>query len=305
MASTQNTSPRRWYAEEIRWSAGITDERIIRAFERVPREDFLPPGPWLFSTAMIPEQFRETRDADPFHLYHNVVVAIDAARDLSTALPSYMAAILEHSGVTPGARVCQIGVGLGYYTAIIAEIVDTAGTVFALEIDGALADQARANLTSYRNVECVTADGSSHPLQPETFDTVIVNAGVSNIQRSWLQSLCDGGRLIVPLIFSDEEPGQIARITRCGDRFRVEFILDTMVYPCSGSYDTESAKRLRQAVEVFGWYSDTELRLDTTYADDSAWIVTPSYWISMVEFADTPAPVPSTEEIATSRSLKL
>jgi protein-L-isoaspartate(D-aspartate) O-methyltransferase len=304
MASGQNQTLRQWYAEEIRWSSGTTDERIIRAFERVPREDFLPSGPWLFSTAMIPEQFRETRDADLCNLYHNVVVAIDVARDLNTALPSYMAAILEHANLTPGDRVCQVGAGLGYYSAIIAEIVGEAGTVLALEIDSELAIQARANLASYRNVECISADGSAHPLYQDSFDSIIVNAGVSSIQHSWLKSLRDGGRLIVPLIFSEEEPGQMARIMRLGDRFRVEFVMDTMVYPCSGSYDRVSATSLRQAVEVFGWYSDTELRLDIENADESAWIVTPTYWISMIEFAHVRGALHFLEDASTDRGPK-
>jgi protein-L-isoaspartate(D-aspartate) O-methyltransferase len=284
MGSGSNQTLRQWYAEEIRWSSGISDERIIRAFERVPREDFLPNGPWFFSTAMMPEQFRKTRDADPCNLYHNVVVAIDVARDLNTALPSYMAAVLGHANLTPGDRVCQVGAGLGYYSAIIAEIVGEAGTVLALEIDSELAMQARANLASYPNTECISADGSSHSLPPRAFDAVIVNAGVSHIQQSWLYSLCDGGRLIVPLMFSEEELGQVARITRIGDRFRVEFVMDTMVYPCVGSCTDEHSANLRQSVETFGWYSDSELRLDVDSADVSAWIVTPIYWISMIEF---------------------
>lgn len=283
MASTRLQELREWYADEIRWSAGISDERIVRAFQRVPRENFLPSGPWLFATAMTPEPFRETSDADPRHLYHNVVVAIDSARDLSTALPSYMATLLEHAGLTPGARVAHIGAGLGYYTALIAEIVGDTGSVMALELDSELASQTQTNLAPYSNACCLCADGSSYPLARDSFDVVVVSAGASQLQLSWLDSLRDGGRLVVPLVFSDEEPGQVARAMRYGDRFHVEFVMDAIVYPCHGSDDRCYAEILREAVETFGWYSNSELRFDVEYADDSAWLVTPTYWISMIE----------------------
>ncbi len=283
MASKRLQELREWYADEIKWTAGISDDRIVRAFQRVPREDFLPPGPWLLSTAMIPEPFRETPDADPRHLYHNVVVAIDAAQDLSSALPSYMAALLDHAGIAHGARVAHIGAGLGYYTALIAEIVRDAGSVVALELDSELASQARTNLASYSNASCLCGDGSSYPLPRQSFDVVVVSAGASQLQLSWLDSLGEGGRLVVPLVFSDEEPGQVARITRHGDRFEVEFMMDAFVYPCHGSDDQIYADSLREAVETYGWYSNSELRLDVESADDSAWLVTSTYWISMIE----------------------
>src|SRR5262245_30957930 len=38
---------RRAYAEEIRAVADIRCEALIEALARVPREDFLGPGPWL------------------------------------------------------------------------------------------------------------------------------------------------------------------------------------------------------------------------------------------------------------------
>jgi hypothetical protein len=34
---------------------------------------------------------------------------------------------------------------------------------------------------------------------------------------------------------------------------------------------------------MYGWYTNSELRLDLEKVDDSAWLVTPNYWISMTE----------------------
>jgi protein-L-isoaspartate(D-aspartate) O-methyltransferase len=202
-----------------------------------------------------------------------------------------MAAILEYAGLTPGARVAHVGAGLGYYTALIAEIAGEAGSVVALELESELASRARTNLASYSNARCVCADGSSYQLPQNSFDVVVVSAGASQLQLTWLKSLRDGGRLVVPLVFSNDEPGQVARVTRHGDRFHVEFVMDAIVYPCQGSDEQTYADRLREAVETFGWYSNTELRLDLENTDDSAWLITSTYWISMIERDTTGDPV--------------
>src|ERR1700745_1013667 len=42
---------RRFYAEEIRYAANLSTPALIEAFARVPRENFLGPGPWKIAGA--------------------------------------------------------------------------------------------------------------------------------------------------------------------------------------------------------------------------------------------------------------
>src|SRR5918911_137812 len=91
---------RRFYAEEVRAVANVQNEALAEAFARVRREDYLGPGPWQIVTpeswlvrAQGPsgagvEGYRTMPDADPRHLYHNVLVAIDAARRLNNGQAS-------------------------------------------------------------------------------------------------------------------------------------------------------------------------------------------------------------------------
>jgi len=73
---------RRWYAEEVSSSANLQSERLVKAFATVPREDFLGPGPWhIVGEQQFVREYIRTSDADPRHLYHNVLVAIDAGRN--------------------------------------------------------------------------------------------------------------------------------------------------------------------------------------------------------------------------------
>ena len=68
---------RRDFAEEVMSVAGIDSPRLLEAFARVPREQFLGPGPW---DILVLEEggpaYRRTPDADPVHVNRNVVVAL-------------------------------------------------------------------------------------------------------------------------------------------------------------------------------------------------------------------------------------
>ena len=277
---------RRWYSDEVRWASGISDDRIISAFASVPRESFLSHGPWYLSTGMMTENYHLTSDDAVHHLYHNVMVAIDPERDLNTALPSSMARVLESASIAIGAKVAQIGPGLGYYSAILAHLVGPTGSVLAIEIEASLAKQCQKNLASYANITCVNADGAAYPFEGNSLDVLLVHGATTHIPRGWLDSLNDGGRLIVCLSYASDEPGQVARITRQGNGFLVEFIQEVFAYPCVGANDESCAEALRAGVEMYGWYTNSELRLDLEHIDESAWVVTPNYWISMTERFD-------------------
>jgi protein-L-isoaspartate(D-aspartate) O-methyltransferase len=86
---------RRFYSEEIKFTANISSPALIEAFARVPREKFLGPGPWriasaeqralattgLFEVTYVPID-------DPRHVYHDVLIALDETRNLNNGQPS-------------------------------------------------------------------------------------------------------------------------------------------------------------------------------------------------------------------------
>ena len=55
--------------------------------------------------------------------------------------------LLDKVKVGRGERVLHLGCGMGYYTAILAELGGPEGAVLALEIDAPLAGTAREALT--------------------------------------------------------------------------------------------------------------------------------------------------------------
>src|SRR5262249_33596978 len=128
------TLQRRFFAEEVQMVANLKTARLVDAFARVPRERFLRPGPWLirgegdFAGGNVA---RPTPDADPRHVQHNVVVAIDPSRQLFNGMPSALGTWIDALALQPGDRVLHVGCGLGYYTALMAHCVGESGRVLA------------------------------------------------------------------------------------------------------------------------------------------------------------------------------
>src|SRR6185503_9309241 len=99
---------RHYYAEELRAVADLQSEALVRAFAKVPREHFLGPGPWqVFSPGS--ETDWTTKDADPRHLYHNLLVVIDAERHLNNGYPSFLAFLIDELQLKAGEHVVHIG----------------------------------------------------------------------------------------------------------------------------------------------------------------------------------------------------
>jgi protein-L-isoaspartate(D-aspartate) O-methyltransferase len=260
---------RRHYAEEVRFAAALRSEAIVRAFAAVPRERFLGPGPWLISSGRD-GAYWATPDADPVHLYHNVLVAIDPARGLNNGQPSFWAQLYDGLGLEPGEAVCQIGAGTGYYTAILAEIVGPAGRVAAAEIDPTLADRARRSLADRPNVELATGDGLAPA--PSSFDAVIVSAGAGRVPAVWLEALRPGGRLLVPLT-NELGAGTVFQITRIeDDSYAAEAVGPVMIYPCEGTRDAASTRALARALQQGGQRFVRTLRRDAHERDRTCWL---------------------------------
>ena len=192
------TDRRRFYAEEIEAISNLRTTALVEALATTPRERFLGPGPWTIrGETDLQAAPRATPSADPCHLYHNLAVAIDPARQLFNGAPGLLAMTIDRLGLLPGHRVLHIGAGTGYYTALIGACVGRDGTVVAIEVDEPLATRARANLATMPWIDVRHGDGAA--ALGESFDAILVNAGVSHPLDVWLDALAAGGRLIVPL----------------------------------------------------------------------------------------------------------
>jgi protein-L-isoaspartate(D-aspartate) O-methyltransferase len=264
---------RQFYAEELRAVANIQSEALVQAFAKVPREHFLGPGPWLvFSPGS--EVDWTTPDADPSRLYHNLLVVIDAERQLNNGCPSFLALLIDELQLKSGEHVVHIGCGPGYYTAVMAEVVGAKGHVTAIEIDSELARRAQSNLSYLPHVTVIEGDGCEKATGP--CDAILVNAGATHPRSIWLDSLRQGGRMILPLTITDDTDrggrGHVLKITRQPAGFTASFISGVGIFPCIGGRDDELNQQLKEAFKRGDAKSVQSLRLEGHESTDSCWL---------------------------------
>lgn len=241
---------RRFYAEEIRAVASLTQVRLVDAFARVPREKFLGPAPWQVAGELYMQPGNQREVNDPRDVYHNVVVALKRSQNLNNGQPSALASWISALCLAEGHRVFHVGCGTGYYTAILAEVVGPAGAVIAAEVDSELAAQATANLVLYSNVIVHSGDGAT--VDPGLCDAILINAGVTHPHAAWLSSLKNGGRMVLPLTVAmspEIGKGLMVRVTRQGDRFRAEVVSMVAIYSSPSVRDPGIEPLLNKAFE--------------------------------------------------------
>jgi protein-L-isoaspartate(D-aspartate) O-methyltransferase len=262
---------RRFYADEIRFVANLSSTELVEAFARVPREKFLGEGPWqvgapelrALAAAGLGEAAYVTVD-DPRQLYHNVVVVIDAARDINNGQPSALARWISALDLKAGDRVFHLGCGTGYYTAIMAEVVGAGGSVTACEVDADLAARARENLSAYKQVQVHAGDGAA--FDPGECDAMLINAGVTHPHPLWLERLSEGGRLVLPFTIATSQTigaGLMTRIVREQGGYAARGITPVGIFSCISLRDAEMEAQLKKALMTQTLLTVKSLRLDS------------------------------------------
>jgi protein-L-isoaspartate(D-aspartate) O-methyltransferase len=275
---------RRWFAEELRHTAHVRSASVVEAFATVPREHFAGPGPWRILSPMHLAEYWTTEDADPRHLYHDVLIAIDEARALNNGQPSLWAYLYDQLDLAPGAKVLHVGVGTGYYSAVLAEIVGPRGRVTAVEIDPVLAGRARTNLApAWPQATVITADGFTfRPDRPA--DAIIVNAGVTHLSSAWLDSLAsENGRLLVPLTAEDRF-GAFILITRLANgtnRYAARHVSRVGMIDCVGGRNPDAEAKLLAALKMSRFAPPVRsLRRPPDEPDETCWLAGEGWWLS-------------------------
>lgn len=205
------------FAKQILAASGIDDSLLERAFSSIKREHYIGPAPWLIATY---NRYQEVLSQDPVVLYQDRLFALQSARMVNNGSPTLHAWGLHTLGLSRGDTVAHIGAGRGYYTAIISDLVGSAGSVLAVEYNEDLAHRAIENLAELSNVTVVQGSGASWPEIPT--DAIYVNYATHRPAEKWLECLKIGGKLIFPLAVPDEVSQNSSAITASGIFLLVE-----------------------------------------------------------------------------------
>jgi protein-L-isoaspartate(D-aspartate) O-methyltransferase len=123
----------------------------------------------------------------------------------SISQPAMIAIMLEQLNLQPGQRVLEVGAGSGYNAALMAHIAGETGSVVTLDIDDDLVQSARARLhaAGVENVTAICADGAEGYAPFAPYDCIILTVGSTDIASAWREQLKPGGRLLLPIDFTN------------------------------------------------------------------------------------------------------
>ena len=104
----------------------------------------------------------------------------------------------------PGDVVLEVGAGVGYQAAILAELVKQVYSVEIIE-ELALNAERRLKRLGYRNVEVRIGNGYYGWPEHAPFDKIIVTAAPELVPPPLIAQLKSGGRLVIPTGIPDKQ----------------------------------------------------------------------------------------------------
>lgn len=155
------------------------DERVVAAIARVPRHKF------------IPFEFQQ-------FAYEDMPLPIGYGKTISQ--PFMVALMSDLLDIKEDDSVLEIGTGLGYQAAVLAELAEN---VFTIEIIEELASEAQRRLGSagYTNIHFRIGDGTHGWEEHAAYDRIMATAAPEIIPPALLQQLKTGGKMVIPAGF--------------------------------------------------------------------------------------------------------
>jgi protein-L-isoaspartate(D-aspartate) O-methyltransferase len=178
--------------------------------------------------------------------------------------------VFDKLHVARGERVVHLGCGMGYYSAVLAELVGPTGKVSAIEIDEPLMERAREALASWPQVTVINGDGANVSFGES--DVVVASAGATHPLRSWLDSLSANGRLVFPMTVTNAGGGMLLVKRRRPDEFDARFLCPVSFYEFAGARDANVSDRLAQAFAQDRGAGVKSVRTDQHTEEPTCWL---------------------------------
>jgi protein-L-isoaspartate(D-aspartate) O-methyltransferase len=156
---------------------GISDNRVLSAIERVPREAF------------VDKPFESSA-------YENTALPLACGQTISQ--PYVVALSTQELDVQTNHRVLEIGTGSGYQAAVLAQLCRM---VYTIERHKSLLKQAEARFKELKLHNIVTRHGDGFAGWPEQapFDRILLTAAAPEVPQTLVDQLKVGGILIAPV----------------------------------------------------------------------------------------------------------
>ena len=159
------------------------DRRVLDVLTQVPRHEFVRAELQPLAYADMP---------------------LPSGYDKTISQPFIVALMTDLLSLQSTDTVLEIGTGLGYQAAILAEL---AGSVYSIELIEELGVEGRQRLArqGYTNVEVRIGDGRSGWAEQAPFDKIIVTAAPDLVPPALLYQLKPGGKMVIPAGLPDNQ----------------------------------------------------------------------------------------------------
>jgi len=159
------------------------DRRVLDVLGQVPRHEFV-------RVELLPLAYAD--------------MPLPSGYDKTISQPFIVALMTDLLNLQPTDSVLEIGTGLGYQAAILAEL---AQNVYSIEIIEELGLEARQRLArqGYTNVEVRIGDGRGGWPEQAPFDKIIITAAPDLVPPTLLYQLKPGGKMVVPAGLPDTQ----------------------------------------------------------------------------------------------------
>jgi protein-L-isoaspartate(D-aspartate) O-methyltransferase len=191
---------------------GITDERLVAAFRKVPRHLF------------VPLELQHESYADH-------PLPIGAGQTISQ--PYIVALMTSRLRLQGHERVLEIGSGSGYQAAILAEL---ALEVFSVERlpELLISVEERLGKLGYLNVHLTPGNGSLGWPEHAPYDAILVTAAAPDIPEPLLDQLADRGRMVLPI--GPQEAQMLVEVEKRHGTIHRKEIASCLFVPLLGQY---------------------------------------------------------------------
>ena len=188
---------------------GISDQKILSAIKKVPRELFI-------------------NQASAEWAYENMPLPVECGQTISQ--PYVVAYMIDCLKLKKTDKVLEIGTGTGYQTAIISHLCQK---IYTIEIFSKLFTQAKFNIEKLKikNVIYKLGNGVNGWEEKNFFDAIIVSAASEEISSQLLQNLKINGQLIFPKKYPSENQ-KLILIEKIGENnFKKKELFDVKFVP--------------------------------------------------------------------------
>ena len=190
----------------------ITDPRLITAFKKIQRENFLPQ-----------ELKYEAYNDNPLPIGYNQTIS----------QPTTILIMLQALELKKTDNVLEVGTGSGYNAALISYIIKQ-GKLYTTEIIPELAESAKNKLENYKNIGVIKTDGSKGYKESAPYDKIIVTAACPKIPNLLIKQLKLNGTLVAPIgpLYNQE----MLKIINRQNKLEIKNLGNFIFVPMQGEY---------------------------------------------------------------------